>query len=116
MGLSRDLRFVSKLVILVWLSPLCSSNSNVANDFVCRFRPMKQFLLQDLDFQNSHSIELRDSVYESLPFSEFGKFGRTRPKWWHLNFISFVYAEYMTNSCSILIITNLPDFKCHKKF
>ena len=34
-------------LLLVWLSLLWDSNSNVANDFVCRFRPMKPVPLQD---------------------------------------------------------------------
>ena len=46
----RDFREIFDLLanlLLVYLSPLWSSNSNVANDFVCRFRPVKPVLLRD---------------------------------------------------------------------
>ena len=44
--LLRDLRFVTKFDVTLAKPTMCSSNSNVAADFVCRFRPIKQALFQ----------------------------------------------------------------------
>ena len=51
----------------------------MANDFILRFCPMPSSCsLRLLEFQNSHSFELRDSVSGSVLFSEFRRFERLR--------------------------------------
>ena len=81
--LSRDLRFVRKLAVSV-AKPSVESEFKLGKSLRLHISSSETSSSPRLsDFQYSHYFELRDSVFESLPFLEFRGFGRLkriRPK------------------------------------
>ena len=77
--LSKYLRLLTNL-LSVWLNPLWSSNSNVENDLVYRFCPVKPVPLQDSRIFRIHILlNFTISVFGRLSFSEFRRrFGRSK--------------------------------------
>ena len=62
---SRDLDLLANL-LLAWLSPLWSSNSNVANDLVYRFRPVKPVPPQDSQIFRIHILLNFEILFQNV--------------------------------------------------